>query len=245
MGVARPMSDAKWFVALSGDGIVLDELRQRLEASDIRLEKVENEYRLHWSRFDGLATDTEVLASAQQAVALLNLAGILRIDSFQPVNVGAVIQIQADGSEKHFVRASVTTRVRALFRAEVIRADGTRETPQPEELKPLLAVLELSRKIERATHYVLHEPNWYGYYKAFEAIREHVKGHKNLVARGWSTHDEIRRFTWSAQPKRHHNKPGPPKPMSETEGRAFAITLIERAIAEALSQPQTPAPSSG
>ena len=229
------MSNTQWYVALVGEAKDLEELRQRLQSSEIRVVKVENEYRLHWPRFDGLATDAEVLASAETAVALLNMAGTLRIDSFQPIKTGAVIEVHSDGSVQHFERVAYTIRTQVSFDAAVIRADGTRETIQPEGLEYLLSILESSTHIERALHYVLHEPNWYGYYKAFEAIRDCVGNHNLLVKRRWFTGAEISRFTGSANPERHHKKRGHRNPMTEREGRAFALALIERAIAEILS----------
>ena len=129
----------------------------------------------------------------------------------------------------------------SLGQPVVIRIGGSAETLRPEGLELLFRVLTTSPKIERAAHYALHEPNWYGYYKVFEAICEHVGGYRCLECRGWFNSSEIRRFTWSAQPFRHHNKPPPQKAMSEAEGRAFALALIEHAVAEAIAKPQAPA----
>ena len=61
-----------------------------------------------------------------------------------------------------------------------------------------------------------------------------VSGSKNwdaLIQLGWTSKNELRRFKWSAQPKRHHRHSGPPKPMTENEAERYVRSLLDKLIA--------------
>ena len=78
---------------------------------------------------------------------------------------------------------------------------------------------------------MIEEPNFPGYYKAFEAIRDSVGGHAALLKTGWCSRRALNRFTQSAQPDRHHDWPEVDQSMTEAEGRAFVLNLLEKLIA--------------
>ncbi len=47
---------------------------------------------------------------------------------------------------------------------------------------------------------------------------------------GWASDDEVRRFKDSTQVRRHHAVPGPDKPMTDSEARAFVRDLLDKLI---------------
>ena len=51
-----------------------------------------------------------------------------------------------------------------------------------------------------------------------------------LVGLGWTTDDELWRFTRSAQKRRHHAETGPDKPMNDSEARTFVRGLLDKLI---------------
>lgn len=98
-----------------------------------------------------------------------------------------------------------------------------------------MSLLERQNDLVKALSYMRGEPNWYGYYKAYEAVRDAVGGDRGLIRKRWATKPALRRFTHSAQPDRHHDCPGPADPMTEAEGRSFVLRLLERWRDEELS----------
>ncbi len=71
-------------------------------------------------------------------------------------------------------------------------------------------------------------------YKVGEAILRAIGKPKKwdaLVGLGWTTNDELRRFTKSTHERRHHAVPGPDKPMNDSEARTYVRGLLDKLIA--------------
>ncbi len=232
----EPMSGTNWCIAVYGHTADLEELRARVATAEFVIEQRGSEYRLSSSRFSGLLDEHEVGAVAQSLVALLNFAGLLRVDGFKPIAPGRVIEIRADGTEKHYITVSDTIHLRASAKVMVVNADGTVSEPKLESLVPVLKVLEKSPRLQSAAHYLIHEPNWYGHYKVYEAVSDHVGGAKKIVEKGWCAKSELTRFTDSAQPTRHHRHQPPSDPMLESDGQKLVLQLVQSAIHEALQK---------
>jgi len=77
--------------------------------------------------------------------------------------------------------------------------------------------------LAKALWYLREEPDWYGYWKATEALGEEIGGLKNIVSRGWATQDEYDRFYRTVHHHRHHRVPAPKDPMGEGEVRSLLL----------------------
>jgi hypothetical protein len=106
---------------------------------------------------------------------------------------------------------------------------------EPRDLNPDMSLLEGQPALRTALSYIRDEPNWYEYYKVYEAVRDAAGGKRRLIGKGWTTKKALSRFTYSAQPDRHHDCPGPADPMTQAEGRSFVLRLLERWRDEELS----------
>lgn len=94
-----------------------------------------------------------------------------------------------------------------------------------------MALLQHQPALAEALRYLREEPDWPGYYKAFEAVRDAAGGERGLRQRGWAAKPAVTDFTRSAQPGRHHRyEHAPPNPMTKAEGRAFVLGLLRRWI---------------
>ncbi len=73
--------------------------------------------------------------------------------------------------------------------------------------------------------------DWDNTWKAFEAVRKIIGGQQALRDTRWCSKRALNRFTQSAQPDRHHDWPEVDQSMTEAEGRAFVLDLLEKLIA--------------
>ncbi len=102
----------------------------------------------------------------------------------------------------------------------------------------LVTLQEAHPDLADALRYLEEEPGMYGFYKMGEAILGAIGRPKKwnaLVELGWTSDDELRRFTRSTHMKRHHRPAGPQKPMTVREAQAYVRDLLDKLIAHLYS----------
>jgi hypothetical protein len=211
----------KWLVRLSGPERELRLLSHVMRGQGRRITENRGEFYLWSQQFDALGGAATVKDLADEMITRASLAVLLLW--CRSLRIKSADVIEQDQDRSLHVTTFVATGTLQLqgFPVEVT---GGR---QPEhDFSRVEAVIERCPSLAKAVAYLQDEPNRPGYYKAYEAIRDANGGDRGLKKKGWVTRRQLSRFTWSAQTDRHHDEPGPPDPMTETECRAFVISLM-------------------
>ncbi len=235
----------RWIVTLAGSEADLDQLAGWPDGDDWRI--IRHEKRgvvLCGERFEALDDHDSLRRAAEDLIEHLNRAARLRLTDFQGVTLGATVEqgqggdhlalLAHDAVHVHVAaKATVTAHVR--LDAAITGAPTQSDTPQPgADCARLVALLEAHPDLSDALRYLEEEPDLRGYYKVGEAILRALgrpKKWETIAKLGWASDDEVRRFKGSTQVRRHHAVPGPDKPMTDSEARAFVRDLLHKLIA--------------
>jgi hypothetical protein len=227
----------EWLVRVTGKERDLRFLATTLREADCRVTEKDGEFHLRSSHFEALADAGEVKTAADEMIERANLVAPLRFEGYRDVLPGEVVGLEPDGS-RHvtvFAKAGAVLMAARATAFGSVTVVGSHTKPEPLDLTRDMSLLERQPALRMALSYMRDEPNWYGYYKADEAIRDAVGGDRGLIRNGWITKKGLSRFTHSAQPERHHDCPGPADKMTEAEGRSFVLRLLRRWRDEDLS----------
>ncbi len=238
----------EWIIELTGKEADLERL-VGLRDSDAGW-RVERDDRrgviLRSSRLDALEDRSEVRQAAANLVSFVDIAARLSVHRFGGVALADCVLI-LDGQEQfagsssgnvgHQVLPALTQKAYGAGVGPPRTPDGPPPSPREFEHWEILQRLKLLSAypdLADALRYMNEEPDLRGYYKVGEAILRALGRPKKweIIAKlGWASDDEVRRFTGSAQIRRHHALPGPDKPMTDSEARAFVRDLLDKLIA--------------
>jgi len=226
----------EWLVRLTGKERDLRFLATTLRGADCRVTEKDGEFHLRSSHFESLADAGEVKTAADEMIDQANLAALIWFERYGGVLPGEVVGLEPDGSR----HVAVFTMVGAVIAGPAtafgsVTVVGSHTKPESLDLTRDMSLLQWQPALRVALSYMRDKPDWHGYYKAYEAIRDTVGGDRGLVRKGWTTRKALSRFTHSAQPERHHDCPGPANKMTEAEGRSFVLSLLRRWRDEDLS----------
>jgi hypothetical protein len=232
----------RWIITLGGAEMDLDRLVE-WKADDWQITRHETRgVVLCGERFERLDDDASVRRVTGALVRQINRAAKLCLGGFQGVKITVTAEHrqvrdhqEVQGHDVSHVHLSVTARVTAQLNAVLIKASDTPDAPPQRppgtDCVQLVAALEADANLAASLDYIEAGESWNNSYKAFEAICDSVKGRKALLETGWLTRSALSTFTRSAQPDRHHNSPTVEGRMTEAEGRAFILDLLEKLIA--------------
>ena len=215
----------EWQVRLQGNKFELELLGEVFTSPDLRVVHDAGEYFLTTDEFDLLNDATGILDRAMQKVRLANGAAKLQHRDFQAVEVHIVTRLEDHGGRSQWVHP----------RAIVLELDTLGVTA---------AVAAKAASVHAAVGSALRflgtgPDNWVSLYNVYDVIREDVGGDAALKARGWSSRNEVRRFTQTAnsldaagEGARHGKRAirSPKHPMSLEEARTLIRLLLKRWI---------------
>ena len=215
----------EWIVRLVGEEWNLRFLASALRSGDCRVTEEDGGFYLRSSRFASLASAGEVKTVADELLEQASLVAPARFDGYGGVLIDRIIRIEQDGSRQgtDFMYCRVTCRV-------IPSAADIASIEEPRDLNRDRSLLRRRPLLLKASRHVRDEPGWPGYWKAVEALGEQVGGLDRIPELGWASEDEVDRFRKTAHHHRHHWVPAPPNPMTEIEGRAFVLRLLQRCL---------------
>ena len=201
-----------------------------------RVTEEDGKFYLRSSRFEGLSDAGEVKRLAEEFVDWSDLRALVRFEGYQGVHTAEIVGLNPNGS-RHETIVFAVGHVQAgpATASGVMAVVGSPAEPRP-DLTRDTSILKQRRSLAKALRYVREEPNWYGYWKATEALGEEIGGLKNIVSHRWTTEDLYKRFEGTVHHHRHHRKPAPPNQMSENEVRLFLLGLLRRCLDWRLSE---------
>ena len=234
-----------WEVHLLGPQHVLDQLARALAGEDPTVVKVQDRFVLRASAFDSAGTADGVRAEGKRVVESLSGIARLLLDSDEPVSLGSVAEVRSDGSRSIYVQLEgASLRLKGGFASVVVtHADGTVEEhrhsdPASSWLRASLADPSLAKAIRLRDRGDL---SWSALYRIFEVIEASV-GEKAIVAKGWASKSDIRRFSHSANSvavggdaSRHgtENTQPPQHTITLREAKTLVDSLLRKWIEEA------------
>ena len=236
----------RWLVPLTGSEADLDRLVEWPDVEDWKIVRHEKHGAvLCGERFEALDDYETVEEVAETLLAVINrTASFVLQGDFQGAHRDHIVEQRQEGDHViMFAETGIYTvsGVAAKLTWTKHAPDGSViETPEDREREPLaenyaklIPLLEAYPDLTDALRYMKEEPDLRGYYKVGEAILRALgkpKKWDTLVGLGWTTDDELRRFTKSTHERRHHAATGPDKPMNDSEARAFVRALLDKLI---------------
>jgi hypothetical protein len=250
MANERPMA---WQIDLVGESPDIAELKKLAPHCGCSIDAgLDGRQCLSGVKFEALSSSEEVRAQATEVLVLLNGLARLKYGDHRPVRLGlAVSRVHSDGRRDVAVGVlGAGTRARASpLEIKVTRADGTTETPvstdkDTERAKRIVGDPQLIEVVKAFSGDI----NWQKLRVAFEKISALVgKGKDNdnaLVKLRFATQEEISRFKANVEDPRlsglnavHAVSRGKLRgtPMSEQDGLAFVIRLLNAYVDRALT----------
>lgn len=182
-------------------------------------------------------TNTEIGSAASAQLALERADALFETTARAGLILyGRPLKVSV-GSRVKEVDAPATTRIHHVARPESAQLEFTtypvkltppgRRPPKDERVVYTNAQAK-SPRLAQALQYILVDDNEYGFYKAFEVIRDENGGFLAMLRMGWATEEEFDGFM-AACHKERHDKPDRPKvpPMTERKAREFVLGLLK------------------
>jgi hypothetical protein len=192
-------------------------------------------------RFEAETDCATIGRIAEALISRINTSARHVVPDFQGINRDKIIEDRQDSGQTIVqVHMADELALASGIAAVKLSTDGTIlensedqiRAQQAKEVGRLVALQEAHPDLGAAIKYLQDEPDMYGLYKAYEAIRA-LAGREtpgSPVSLGWTSKAELNRFTGSAQLDRHHRYSGPEKPMSLREAYAFVRDLLAKLI---------------
>jgi hypothetical protein len=223
-----------WYLVVRGNDSDLAALDKLCEsAPDHFLAQEAGEWRLRSSTVGStLDHDEAGPALRDLLVQLSDVAAGVRYTRVRVVP-GALGRTRPDGTSDLFVHPE-PARLRLQGLPPMIVVNGAR--PEPMEVK--LRRLQVSNKhLRLALHFLNADLSWFNLWKAYEPIRDANGGLARLIARGWTSEQDIGRFRATANTyaavgddARHAMLAGarPPNPMGLEEAEDYVRAILAR-----------------
>jgi hypothetical protein len=223
----------EWMVRLVGAERDLRRLARALRSGEHRITEEEGGFYLRSLRFEALADDGEVIDAADEIIEQANLLAPYVAPGVGAVRTGIqVISVSTDGSrrESRFgIRVAPVMDV--SWASDVVLPGSGTAAEAHTDLSVDLADLMAEPHLLHGLRYLRDEPDWTGYYKAFEAIWKAAGGKDRLWQRGWATREEVDSLNDSPQTKRHHvPRRMPRNPMTLAQARTVLVRLARKLV---------------
>lgn len=242
----------RWEVDLVGDESDLNHLVRHFTDGPCRIWRDEKTGQV-LMRVDGFPADAvarEVQESAR--VTVQQLSGVLKAlrSSKTPVQVGGVMQRQANGTRNVFVFVESIAMATCFMEAEVFVRDANgnlveRPSPPPRTLM-LAKIMATNTAVAKAMRLNVASDagTWGALYRLYEVIEDDVRGEPEMVRRGWTSRRQRSRFRSSScspdvagDDARHgvSTMEPPSNPMTLDEARTFVEGILQSWLDEKLS----------
>jgi hypothetical protein len=230
---------ARWLVVLAGAEADLARLIEAQPGEDWQIVRHEEQgVILCGPRFDTQGGYESVGRIAERLISHINRTARWYLASdFQGASCAKIVD-QSCGHTIVFLDSAVEIEVGGSALVTTTAPNGTVETSEDRAGRErvrnsprLVALQEKHPDLGEALRYLDEEPSMYGFYKVGEAILCAIgkpKEWKALVKLGWTSDDELCRFTRSTHTKRHHRVAGPRKRMSLREAEAYVRGLLAK-----------------
>lgn len=234
----------RWLVTLTGIEAVLAQLVEWPDGEDWQI--IRHEKRgvvLCGRRFEPEGSYEAVGQIADELLAHINRSARYQLSHFQDVGRSKIIEQRQERDHVIVpIGLAVETNTAASIGWVKHAPDGTvidtsedrDRREQASSYHLLLRLQEAHPDLADALRYLEEEPSMYGFYKTGEANLRAIgrpKKWDTLVKLGWSSDDELWRFTKSTHTKRHHRSHGPQKPMTAHEAELYIRNLLDKLIA--------------
>jgi hypothetical protein len=234
----------EWEIILRGPESVLEELAHALDQDENTIIRAANGFVLRSSRFLTVTDAAEVRLKATLIIDALSGISRMLLQSEAPLGIASIVEIRPDGTRNIFVELEpAVVRITAgLVSLRVTHPDGSIEQRRPSDPAPAwltraLATPEIARALRLRDKCPL---SWTDLYRLFEVILDGAGGADVIVASGWVSHAQLRRFKHSANSvsaagdeARHgvEQKAPPADPMTIAEARSLVDILLARWLA--------------
>ena len=231
----------KWEVVLRGQEHILRELAHAFEGKTDTIVESKDGFTLRSVRFMNLTDAADVRREATPIVEALSGISRMLLQSEGSLAIASLIEIRADGTRNIFVELEpgVLKISGGLVSLKVTRADGSVEERRPPDpastwLTKALATPEAARALKLRDKSPLL---WTDLYRLFEVIVDGAGGADAVVAAGWASQVQLRRFKHSANSvkaagdqARHgvETTDPPADPMTISEARSLVDILLAR-----------------
>ncbi len=226
-----------WEVHIAGPEETLQELAQAFPYNP-SVTRQGDAWVLRSQTFDILSDAGAVREQAERMIDSLSALSRLLLQSKNPLEIMSLTQI-TDGTHNLYVQLrGEEIRANAGFvRAQRFDADGTVKESRPSDPAPAwLAKAEGNPQVARALR-LRNSQNlmWTDLHRLYEVIRAGVGGDAAIVAAGWTSGNQLERFTRSANSvtvagdvARHgvERSHPPANPMTLSQARAFVDALL-------------------
>jgi len=226
----------KWLVRVIGDEYDIRELAKSLNLEDLSITKESDGYYLSSPLFEGLTESTDVRQKAKEIMALLNGAARLEIGIRKPMEVECIVKICDDGRRQFDMILDAVGSSKASVDVVIRKADGsTTEMHAVDRISKYFKIALNDSKVAEALNLLQHDLDWVNLYRIYEVIEEDVGNKERIVANGWATGKQIKRFKHTAcspgaagELARHTKETTqPPKdPMTLLEAKAFIESIL-------------------
>lgn len=241
--------DWRWEVQIRGALSDLEHLARHFTSAheSVFRDERDDSYLYHSDAFEACETSEEVLATADDNLAVLS--GILKFvrDSHETVLTGAVHKRHADGRRDVFVHIREGIQARVEFgevTVTVTDAQGNQvQQPTPPPRTVTISVLSMQdAAVTKAMRLFAASDvkTWVGLYRLHEVIEADVGGEHSLQKKNWGSKHDLKRFKHSANSvkvagdaARHgkeHDQP-PSNPMTIEEAVAYANYVLHAWLA--------------
>jgi hypothetical protein len=232
-----------WCVEVVGDRADLNMLTGSMSTGSTSITMEADKFILRCDAFDGLDAARSVAQKAKQILSALSGATRLALGGHTSMAVGGVYRVRDDGGRDTFIITETGNLQIRGFPATVVvtRSDGTEEIHRPaDRIPPWLALATTDDAVAKALRLRDDESlGWVELYRIYEVIESDVGG-SAMVANGWASKRDIRRFKHTANSvaaagdqARHGRETGtrPAKPLTLSEARALVDALLQAWLA--------------
>jgi hypothetical protein len=230
---------ARWLVTLAGENADLERLVEWPDGEDWQILRHEKRgVVLCGPKLEAAESHECVACIADELISHINRAAKYEASDFQGVSRSYITEQRQGGDHLHLDACDGlyvhTGRPASLtHRAPDGTIIETSEDRARNNFRRLVRLQKSNSHLADALRYIEEEPSLPGFYKTGEAILRAIGKPKKwdaLEKLGWTSDDELWRFTGSAHEKRHHRHPGPPKPMTEEEAEVYIRALLDKLI---------------
>ena len=240
------MSASLWQVQVRGRASDLEHLARHFTSSPVKIAKDSQKdgFLYESDSFTACSSSEQVLALADEELAVLS--GVLKLvrNSHEPLRSGAVYKPNAAGGQDVFVHIRETLQVRVELGEPTITVTDSQGnavplTPPPPRTLAIARLTATDPAIAKAMRLLAADDakSWVGMYRIHEVIEAEVGGEHALKKRGWG---DLKRFKHSANSVKvagdtaRHGKEldsPPTHPMSLDEAHAYLRYVLEAWLA--------------
>lgn len=187
----------QWFIHLTGNKNLLNELLSYLTEKVACIKKGDNAFYLYSTFFDGLNDSNEVLKVVRKLIILINGAAKLVLDTNKTIGFDRISSINTAGIRKNYVFLEGTAYIETSVKCKL---SGI-EKKQGDNI--------ITKWVQKGYHdegiNILSElldgasSEWFVLYKRAELVKKYLGGWDKISAKGWCSNNKLDLFKRTAQ----------------------------------------------